>query len=143
MKKAPDFSKAHGRNVVSSNATLPGLGINVNIDIFVAQSDPAFAKARADDCGLYILDENASGLCQREFILRLLKKHGSLTTDDFRSLKIRHPAGRIMDLKIEGYWIDKIMVPAVSHDGRKRPIARYVYRGNLWAREDDETGGAA
>ena len=143
MKKAPDFSKAHGKNVVSSIASLPGLGINVNIDIFVAQSDPASGKARAGGCGAYLLNENWRELCQRKFILRLLQQNIAMTTDDFRDLEIRHPAGRIMELKIEGYWIDTIMVPAISRDGKKRLIAKYVYRGNAWALEDDEMGGAA
>lgn len=62
---------------------------------------------------------------QRARILERLRQ-GPLTTSQARSeLGVMHPATRVMELRKQGYWIEKLTVVEVADGGQSHQVARY------------------
>lgn len=77
-----------------------------------------------------LTSKNNSTACQRALILTYLQEHGSATTTDFRNMGIMSPAPRIMELKRQGYNIEKVLEAVIDHVGVKHGnVARYFLQG--------------
>lgn len=84
---------------------------------------PTTETTRPDDNNDFISNSATS---QRQRILAHLKKHKSITTIEARSvLDILHPAGRIEELRAQGYVIDLIWVHVPTESGRVHRVGKY------------------
>lgn len=84
---------------------------------------PVMEETRSDDMSDFI--SNALPI-QRRRLLDYLKTHGSITTIKARSvLDILHPAGRIEELRAQGYVIDLIWVHVPTESGRLHRVGEY------------------
>jgi len=66
---------------------------------------------------------------QRSTILEALKSGGISTVDCRERLGILHPAGRVLELRRQGWLIDTVPVTRFDDQGRPHRIAFYKLRG--------------
>ncbi|GAA6183767.1 helix-turn-helix domain-containing protein [Aliiglaciecola sp. NS0011-25] len=76
-------------------------------------------------------DNDTSANTQRSQIIALLKKHQSVNTPEFRQHGIMQPASRILELKLQGYPIEKVLENFIDGTGKKHSgVARYYFTSN-------------
>ena len=63
---------------------------------------------------------------QRSRMLHYLRLRPVSTLEARRELDILHPAGRVMELRREGYQISTVTTTEHSECGRAHKVARYV-----------------
>lgn len=69
---------------------------------------------------------------QRKRLAAWLELHGSITTDEARrELDIMHPAGRMSDLRAQGFNIATVWDNSPTARGSMHRMGRYVYLGRL------------
>ncbi len=73
------------------------------------------------------MNKDNSAINQRQRLLKHLKKHGSITSNEARvQLDIYHPPARIKELRDDGNKIDTVWVTWTSEYDTKHRIAKYV-----------------
>lgn len=88
--------------------------------------DKKIAHTKAGSKGNNNFKDN-SLVNQRNKLLDYLKEHGSITSNEARTLlDIYYPPARIFELKSEGYLINTVWVTWSSDYGIKHRIAKYV-----------------
>lgn len=81
----------------------------------------------ASNCTHQHNDNSASS--QRARIVAYLQEHCTITTlEARRDLDVMHPAGRIDELRKEGYEIDTVWTNDTTEQGKQHRVARYVWR---------------
>jgi len=79
-----------------------------------------------------LLNSNdANAATQRQQIVALIKRYQSVNTPEFRQRGIMQPASRILELKLQGYPIVKVLKTYIDSIGKKHTgVARYYLSNN-------------
>lgn len=81
-------------------------------------------QAASNQTRTYYADLSAEG--QRKRLLDVLRCDAVSTLEARQDLDILHPAMRVRELRLEGYDIRTVRVPADTGFGVKHSVARYV-----------------
>lgn len=82
-----------------------------------------------DEKNKALLNSNdTSANTQRNQIIALINKHQSCNTPEFREHGIMQPASRILELKEQGYIIEKVLETYTDSTGKvHHGVARYYF----------------